>query len=71
MPLGRAVQRKIAPADAEAVYLRHDTERPGEKPGTRLLIGTIGLQRIKIVVDDRGPAIKVITVADTEADDEN
>lgn len=67
----RAAQRRIAKAEAEAVYSTFDTERPGSKPGTRLLTGTVGRRRIKIVDDDRGAAIKVIPVADMEAVDED
>ena len=67
----RTSQRGIEKRDAELVYTNYDTERPGRRPGTRLLIGTIAGMRIKIVVDDRGPSIKVITAADMEAEDED
>jgi len=67
----RAAQRRIEMEAAEAVYTRFDTERPGQKPGTRMLIGTVDGQRIKIVVDDRGPSVILITVADMEVQDED
>jgi hypothetical protein len=61
-------QRRILPAEAERVYYEYDVERPGERPGTRLLVGTVDGRRLKIVVDDRGDAIQVITVADKDSD---
>jgi hypothetical protein len=67
----RAAQRRIELEAAEAVYTRFDTERPGKKAGTRMLIGTVDGQRIKIVVDDRGPSVILITVADMEVQDED
>lgn len=67
----RAVQRGVDKDAAEIVYTRFDTERPGDKPGTRMLIGSVNGQRIRIVVDDRGPSVILITVADTEVRDED
>jgi uncharacterized protein YuzE len=41
--------------------MNYDVERPGEKAGTRMLIGCPGGRRIKLVVDDRGDAVVIIT----------